>query len=184
MTYKKFVPGRWKIGQGSLCPPPPVRLTANTWLAGRPERERTTPLKWWIPENWIIKYWKHTKFFTLRERLQKFWESISTFKQHSSGNCWKIETKLKCVVKTDWKMSNNDILIGNKLILSCWERELTTFIFHCLKSEICLRSWKHFKYGSVGVDFIPRLTITTSPPAWVNVAAGAEIEIIYQLRQF
>ena len=163
MTYKKFVPGRWKIGQGSLCPPPPpLSLTANTWLAAWEARypAPSTPRE---PLHWNDEFQRigssnieNTRSFLLSESDYKSSErALALLHNTSSGNCWKIETKLKCVVKTDWKMSNNDILIGNKLILSCWKRELTTFIFHCLKSEICLRSWKHFKYGSVGVDFIP-----------------------------
>ena len=46
MTYKKFVPGRWKIGQGSLCPPSssePHRQHLTGWEARERERE---PLHW------------------------------------------------------------------------------------------------------------------------------------------
>ena len=44
MTYKKFVPGRWKIGQGSLCPPSssePNSQHLTDWEARYPaQRER------------------------------------------------------------------------------------------------------------------------------------------------
>ena len=153
------------IGQGSLCPPPVLLHWASQptpdWRPGRPDTQHSsTPRE---PLHWNDEFQRigssnieNTRSFLLSESDYKSSErALALLHNTSSGNCWKIETKLKCVVQTDWKMSNNDILIGNKLILSCWKRELTTFIFHCLKSEICLRSWKHFKYGSVGVDFIP-----------------------------
>lgn len=39
MTYKKFVPGRWKIGQGSLCPPSSSEAHSQH-LTGWEARER------------------------------------------------------------------------------------------------------------------------------------------------
>ena len=44
MTYKKFVPGRWKIGQGSLCPPSSSEPNSQH-LTGWEARERE-PLHW------------------------------------------------------------------------------------------------------------------------------------------
>ena len=174
MTYKKFVPGRWKIGQGSLCPPPPVRLTANTWLAGRPERERTTPLKWWIPENWIIKYWKHTKFFTLRERLQKFSErALALLHNIVLGIVGKLKLNWNVLLK----------LTGRCQIMTFW---LETNWFCPVEKE----SWQHLfsivwnlksVWDRENISSMGALALTLYPD---SPSAGAEIEIIYQLRQF
>ena len=78
---------RWKIGQGSWW------SSGVRWVAAVMSASTIAPtpdeasdililweqqsMKWWIPENWIIKYWKHQKFFpSFREWLQKLQYSL------------------------------------------------------------------------------------------------------------